>query len=59
MDSDAPVNHIALDYVPMIAVTCPHCGEVVDLEDGHSSWICPKCRGYIEAPWTRAPHNED
>ena len=27
--------------------TCPHCNVVVKLEDGHTSWKCPNCGGFI------------
>ncbi len=29
-------------------VTCPHCGNNVDVEMGHDSWICPLCFGFIQ-----------
>lgn len=26
---------------------CSNCGELVELEEGHSCWICPICEGFI------------
>jgi len=40
-----------------ISKVCPHCGEIVDVEDGHSSWICPNCKNFF--PATPPTHNED
>ena len=28
-------------------VTCPHCKEVVVVEDGHTCWRCPKCENFF------------
>ena len=29
-------------------VFCVHCNRQVEVEDGHSCWICPNCSGYID-----------
>jgi len=26
---------------------CPHCNNRIELEEGHSCWICPICRKFI------------
>ena len=31
-----------------ILIRCPHCGNEVWLEDGHTCWICPVCKGFID-----------
>ena len=32
----------------MINTICPHCGEVIEVEEGHTSWLCPKCKGFFQ-----------
>lgn len=26
---------------------CPHCHVLVNLEEGHTNWVCPNCGGFI------------
>jgi len=31
----------------MLNKKCPHCNVLVNLEEGHTSWICPNCGKFI------------